>query len=99
MPYNPGKSELSAEKKSAVLVLILFVNLILISSQIVLKNKQSLLQTVIANMITPLQLTIPEISRLCFLRVEPLCFFKRCFSQISIRLKKTTLDLKIENYL
>jgi len=62
MPFNPGKNELSAEKKSAVLVLILFINLILISSQIVLTNKQSLLQTVIANMIAPLQITFQKSS-------------------------------------
>jgi len=60
MPYKPGKGELSAEKKSAVLVFILFVNLLLISSQIILKNQQSLLQTIVANLITPLQLTIQK---------------------------------------
>ncbi|MEI6614751.1 MAG: hypothetical protein WCL37_07625, partial [Chrysiogenales bacterium] len=62
MPFNPGKNELSAEKKSAVLVLILFINLIMISSQIVLKNRRSLLQTVIANMIAPLQITFQKSS-------------------------------------
>jgi len=97
MPYNPGKSELSAEKKSAVLVLILFVNLILISSQIILKNKQSLLQTVIANMITPLQLTIQKSADFVSSELTRYVFLKNVFHKYQ-SLKKNHIDLKIENY-
>ena len=45
MRFDREGRGLSAEKKSVVLVLILFADLLLISSQIILKNQQSLLQT------------------------------------------------------
>jgi hypothetical protein len=57
MRSSVGFGGLSTEKKSAVLVMILFVDLLLISSQIILKNQQSLLQSAIANMVMPLQFT------------------------------------------
>jgi rod shape-determining protein MreC len=97
MPYNPGENELSAEKKSAVLVLILFINLILISSQIIMKNKQSLLQTVIANMITPLQLTIQKSSDFISSELTRYFFLRDIFKKHQL-LKKKHIDLKIENY-
>jgi cell shape-determining protein MreC len=97
MPYNPGRNELSAEKKSAVLVLILFINLILISSQIIMKNKQSLLQTVIANMITPLQLTIQKSSDFVSSEWSRYIFLRNIFQKYQ-QLKKKHTDLKIENY-
>ena len=97
MPYNPGKGELSAEKKSAVLVLILFINLILISSQVMLRNKQSLLQTLIANMITPLQLTFQKSSEFVSSELERYFFLRGVFKKHQA-LKKKYLDLKIENY-
>lgn len=97
MPYNPGKSELSAEKKSAVLVLILFINLLLISSQIILENKQSLLHTIIANMITPLQLTFQKSSAFISSELERYFFLRDVFKKHQ-SLKKKHMDLKIENY-
>lgn len=96
MPYNPGKGEISAEKKSAVLVLILFVNLILISSQIILKNNQSLLQAIIANMITPLQLTFHKSSEFISAELERYFFLRGVYRKHQA-LKKKHLDLKIEN--
>lgn len=97
MPFNPGENELSAEKKSAVLVLILFINLILISSQIVLKNKQSLLQTVIANMIVPLQITFQKSSNFVSTELSRYFFLRDIFKKYQL-LKKKDIDLKIENY-
>ncbi len=97
MPYNPGKNELSAEKKSAVLVLILFINLILISSQIILKNKQSLLQTIIANMVVPLQLTFQKSSDFVASELERYFFLRGVYKKHQ-SLKKKNIDLKIENY-
>jgi len=97
MPYNSGKSELSAEKKSAVLVLILFIDLMLISSQIILKNKQSLLHTIIANMITPLQLSFQKSSDFVSSELERYFFLRGVFKKHQA-LKKKNLDLKLENY-
>jgi len=97
MPYNPGKSELSAEKKSVVLVLILFIDLMLISSQIMLKNKQSLLHTIIANMIMPLQLSFQKSSDFVSSELERYFFLRGVFNKHQA-LKKKHLDLKLENY-
>lgn len=97
MPFNPGKNELSAEKKSAVLVLILFINLILISSQIVLKSKQSLLQTVIANIIAPLQITFQKSSNFVSTELSRYFFLRDIFKKYQL-LNKKDIDLKIENY-
>jgi hypothetical protein len=79
MRYNTGNSELSTEKKSAVLVLILFVNLILISSQIILKSKQSLLQAAIANMVMPLQLTFQKSSDFVLSELDRYFFLRNLF--------------------
>jgi len=97
MPFNPGKNELSAEKKSAVLVLILFINLIMISSQIVLKNRRSLLQTVIANMIAPLQITFQKSTNFVSAELSRYFFLRGIFNKYQL-LKKKDIDLKIENY-
>ena len=97
MPFNPGKNELSAEKKSAVLVVILFINLIMISSQIVLKNRQSLLQNVIANMIAPLQITFQKSSDFVSAELNRYFFLRDVFKKYQL-LKKKDIDLKIENY-
>jgi len=97
MPYNPGKNELSAERKATVLVLILFINLILISSQIILKNRRSLLQVIIANMITPLQLTIQKSSDFVSSELNRYFFLRNIYKKYQL-LKKKHVDLKIENY-
>jgi rod shape-determining protein MreC len=97
MRFNPGRSELSTEKKSLVLVLILFVNLLLISSQIILKNRQSLLQTVIANMVTPLQLAFQKTSDFISGKVERYFFLGSIFKRYQV-LKKEHVDLRMENY-
>jgi rod shape-determining protein MreC len=97
MPYNGGRDELSTEKKSAVLVLVLFVNLILISSQIILKSRQSLLQTAVANMIMPLQLTFQKSSDFVIDELDRYFFLRNIFKKYQL-LKKQYLDLRIENY-
>jgi len=97
MRFNPGRTELSGEKKSAVLVLILFVNLILISSQIILKNQQSLLQATIANMVAPLQLTFQKASDFVGDEISRYLFLRSAFKKYQV-LKKKQLDLRMENY-
>jgi cell shape-determining protein MreC len=97
MPYNQGKNELSAERKAAILVLILFINLIMISSQIILKNRRSLLQTIVANMITPFQLTIQKSSDFVSSELNRYFFLKNVYKKYQL-LKERNIDLKIENY-
>jgi len=97
MPYNRVRGELSTEKKSAVLVLVLFVNLILISSQIILKNRQSLLQAAVANAIMPLQLTFQKSSDFVIGELDRYFFLRNIFKKYQV-LKRQYLDLRLENY-
>ena len=97
MQYNSGRSELSTEKKSAILVFILFVNLILISSQIILKNRQSLLQTAIASMVMPLQITFQKSSDFIIAELDRYFFLRNIFKKYQL-LKKQYLDLRIQSY-
>jgi len=97
MRSNPGQSDLSTERKSLVLVLILFVNLLLISSQIILKSRQSLLQTAVANMITPLQLAFQKTTDFVSGRLERYFFLRDVFKKYQA-LKKKHVDLRMENY-
>lgn len=96
MRFDPGTGGLSTEKKSAVLVLILFIDLILISSQIVLKNQQSLLQTVVANMIMPLQITFQKATDFVGNELERYVFQRGIFRKYQ-QLKKQHVDLRVEN--
>jgi rod shape-determining protein MreC len=97
MRFSAGAGGLSTEKKSTVLVLVLFVDLILISSQIMLKNRQSLLQSVIANMVMPLQLTFQKATDFAGAELDRYVFLRGVFKKYQ-RLKKKHVDLRVENY-
>jgi rod shape-determining protein MreC len=96
MRFDPGGHGLSAEKRSAILVLILFVDLMLISSQIVLKNQQSLLQTVVANMIMPLQITFQKATGFVGNELQRYVFQRGIFRKYQ-QLKKKQVALRVEN--
>lgn len=97
MRFDPGSSGLSAEKKSAVLVLILFANLLLISSQIMLKSRKSLLQTVVANMVAPLQLTFQKASDFLGAEFERYFFLRGIYRKYQ-ELKQQQVILRMENF-
>ena len=85
---TPAAASSALKKRSAVLVLILFVDLILISSQIMLKNRQSLLQTVIANMLMPLQLTFQKSSDFVGGELDRYLFLRGIFKKYQLLKKK-----------
>ncbi|MCU0236399.1 MAG: rod shape-determining protein MreC [Acidobacteria bacterium] len=97
MRFSAGSGGLSTEKRSAVLVLVLFVDLILISSQIMLKSRQSLLQSVIANMVMPLQLTFQKASDFAGSELDRYVFLRGVFKKYQ-RLKQQHVNLRVENY-
>ena len=97
MRSSVGTGGLSTEKKSAVLVMILFVDLIMISSQIILKNQKSLLQSAIANMVMPLQLTFQKASDFVGDELDRYVFLRGVFKKYQ-RLKQKHVDLRVENY-
>ena len=70
MPYNHAQSEFGSERKAFIVVSVLFLNLILVSSQIILKNRQSLLANAVANIVTPFQIVIQKTSDFIIARVS-----------------------------
>jgi rod shape-determining protein MreC len=94
MRFDPGG--LSSERKSAVLVLILFVDLILISSQIMLKNQQSLLQAAVANVVMPLQITFRKATDFVGSELQRYVFLRGVYRRHQ-QLKQKYVGLRIEN--
>ena len=97
MRSDPENRALSAEKKSAVLVLILFADLLLISSQIMLKSQRSLLHAVVANMAAPVQLTFQKASDFLGGELDRYVFLRGVFRKYQL-LQRKQIDLRIENY-
>ncbi len=94
MRFDPGG--LSPERKSAVLVLILFVDLILISSQIMLKNQQSLLQAAVANMVVPLQITFRKATDFVGGELQRYVFLRGVYRRHQ-KLQQKYVGLRVEN--
>lgn len=95
MRSNPAGG-FSTERKSLVLVLILFVDLIVISSQIMLGSKQSLLQTVVANLAMPLQLTVQKAGDFMTRELERYAFQRGIFRKYQL-LRQQQVRLRVEN--
>ncbi|HNX97707.1 MAG TPA: rod shape-determining protein MreC [Candidatus Aminicenantes bacterium] len=58
MPFDSDRAVPSPEKRALFLVIVLFIDLILISSQVVLKNNRTLLHNVIAGIASPFQVGV-----------------------------------------
>lgn len=98
MPYNHGQPEFASERKAVLIVVILFVNLILISSQIILKNRQSMLADIIANSTTPFQIAFQKSSDFVVHEFQHYVFLKNTFKRYQT-LKQKYLEAKNQNYL
>ena len=98
MPYNHGKSEFASERKAVVIVIILFLNLVLISSQIILKNSQSMLTNVIANSAAPFQIAFQKSSDFVIHEFQHYVFLKNVFRRYQA-LKQKYMEAKYQNYL
>jgi cell shape-determining protein MreC len=98
MPYNHGQSEFASERKAVVIAIILFLNLILISSQIILKSRQSLLANIIANSANPFQIAFQKSSDFVVHEFQHYVFLKNVFKRYQI-LKQKYTEAKYQNYL
>ena len=98
MPYKHEQSEFTAERKAAVIVIVLFLNLILISSQIILKNRQSMLANIIANSVTPFQIAFQKSSDFVVHEFQRYVFLKHIFKRYQT-LKQECMEAKHQNYL
>jgi rod shape-determining protein MreC len=92
------RREISAEKKIFVFVMFLFLNLILISTNVVLKNKKTLFQNVISLIVSPFQVGFQKTVDFVSHELNHYVFLKDSFKKYH-KIKKKQFQLKYENYL
>jgi len=91
-------NQLPRERKVIALVAVLFVNLILVSSSVVLENKKSLLQNILGVIVSPFQVAFQETVDYISFQVNHHVFLKDSFNKYR-QLKKTQFQLIYENYI
>ncbi len=91
-------NHLPRERKVIALVAVLFVNLILVSSSVVLENKKSLLQNILGVIISPFQVAFQETVDYISFQVNRHVFLKDSFKKYR-QLKKKQFQLIYENYI
>jgi len=87
-----------SKKKISVLLLILFLNLILISNSVVLKNNKSILQNTFHLIVYPFQIAFVKGSDYIGNKFRSLIFMRNVYKKFTV-LKKKQSVLKYENYL
>jgi rod shape-determining protein MreC len=98
MPYDErGNGRLNQEKRALVLIVLLFLNLILISTQIVLKNNQPLLQTVFMNAVAPIQIAFQKSSDFVSHQFKQYVFLKGTYRRYR-DLQRRYVELKHRQY-
>lgn len=93
-----NREETPFERKIIILVALLFFNLILVSSNVVLTNKKSLFQNIIGLIVSPFQIGLQKASDYFSHNVRHYVFLKDSFKKYH-RIKKKYTRLKYENYL
>jgi rod shape-determining protein MreC len=89
---------LPSERKVIALVGVLFLNLILVSSNVILENQKSLLQNVIAVIVSPFKIAFQRTVDYTSHQLRHYVFLKGSFQKYH-QLKKKYTRLKYENYL
>ena len=80
------------------LVAVLFLNLMLMSSRIVMKNNRSLLMTGVGFVVTPVEVAFQEVSSFVSRNLRHYVFVTNTYHRF-LKLKKEQSRLKYENYL
>ncbi len=91
------KSEISSERKAFILISVLFLNLILISTNVVLENRKTLLQNIIGEITTPFQVAFQKISNFFSGQIKHYIFLQDAYEKYA-DIKKEYRRLKYENY-
>ncbi|MCP5048539.1 MAG: hypothetical protein GY940_15320, partial [bacterium] len=89
---------LSVERKVSVLVALLFFNLILVSTNVVLDNKKTVFQNVFGALLSPFQIGFQKTVDWVSHEMRHYVFLKGSFEKYH-DLKKKYTRLKLENYL
>jgi rod shape-determining protein MreC len=88
----------SNERKIIVLVAVLFLNLILVSTNVVLDNQKTLFQNILGVIVSPFQIAFQETVDWVSHQLRHYVFLKNSFQKYH-RLKKQYSRLRWENYL
>jgi len=89
---------LTTEKKIMILVAVLFCHLILVSTNVVLKNQKTLLQNILGTIISPFQIGFQKTVDFISDQLKHYVFLKDSFEKYR-DLKEKIAQLKYENYL
>jgi rod shape-determining protein MreC len=92
------RKDITTERKTFILVTVLFLNLILISTNVVLKNRKSLFQNIVGFIVSPFQLGFQETVDFISRKLEHYVFLKNVHRKY-LEIKKQQNKLKVENYL
>lgn len=98
MPYNRLETSIAQEKKALIVAMILFFNLILLSTQIILKNRQSLLIHLLSNAVGPFQTGVHKATEFVSREWKRYFFLRGIYRKYQEQ-KKKNIRLQFENYL
>jgi rod shape-determining protein MreC len=90
--------EASSEKKVFILIIVLFLNLFIMSFNIILKNEKSLIENIMATLFSPIQVGFQKSIDFLSYEFKHYIFLKNMYHQYH-ELKKKHKQLKYENYL
>lgn len=95
---NKEFDEIPGERRHFVLVAVLFINLVLVSTHVVLRNQQTLFQTIIGWIVSPIQIVFQKTADFVTYEVNHYLFLKNSFSNYQ-EIKRKYSRLKYENYI
>lgn len=92
------KRETSTDRKFFILIFVLFLNLFIMSFNIILKNEKSLIENIASTLLSPVQVGFQKTIDFLSYEFKHYVFLKNMFTQYH-ELKKKHKQLKYENYL
>lgn len=95
---NKEFGEVPSQRRHFVLAGILFLNLVLVSTHVVLKNQQTLFQTIIGFIVSPIQVVFQKTADFVSYEFKHYIFLKDSFNRYQ-EIKRNYSRLKYENYI
>jgi rod shape-determining protein MreC len=95
---NKEFGDIPSERRHFVLAAVLFLNLVLVSTHVVLKNRQTLFQTIIGFIVSPIQVVFQKTTDFVSYEFKHYLFLKDSFNRYQ-EIKRKYSRLKYENYI
>lgn len=95
---NKEFDEIPSQRRHFVLASVLFLNLVLVSTHVVLKNQQTLFQSIIGFFVSPIQVVFQKTADFVSYEFKHYLFLKDSFNRYQ-EIKKDYSRLKYENYI